>query len=179
MRIFRGTGTTMANSNTEHSKRLRAKTSIQWEKEKLASGEIAQLRLKTDTETIENFKALLSVFGKSRPVAMRNLVSWYNENKESAEEFLARQKSQEALLESSGTQQPALPLMEQNHEETPEPQGVIRDDLTIEEKIKLAIKAGAVIEVDREVAEEFGFEETALSLEDVLDSILDDEIPVK
>ncbi|UOO81173.1 hypothetical protein LVJ83_09325 [Uruburuella testudinis] len=67
----------MANANTEHSRKLRAATAAKVQKEKLASGEYAQITLRTDTKTMADFKAILDDIGGKRPEALKKLIEIY------------------------------------------------------------------------------------------------------
>lgn len=71
----------MANAKTEHSRQLRQKTADQYQREKLASGEIAQITIRADAQTIENFKAMLAEIGGTRPEALRKLYALYQQQK--------------------------------------------------------------------------------------------------
>lgn len=71
----------MANAKTEHSRKLRQQTADQYQREKLASGEIAQITIRADAQTIENFKAMLAEIGGSRPEALRKLHEIYRQQK--------------------------------------------------------------------------------------------------
>ena len=63
----------MANANTEHSKKLRARTAAEHLRRKKAAGEVAQMTLLAKTEVMDDFKALLASFGGSRAEAMAAL----------------------------------------------------------------------------------------------------------
>ena len=49
----------MSNANTKHSKAIRKATTAKWQREKLERGELAQILIRADTETINNFKSIL------------------------------------------------------------------------------------------------------------------------
>lgn len=71
----------MSNANTKHSKALRKATTAQWQREKLESGELAQILIRADAETINNFKVMLEEIGGSRPEALRKLYQFYQAKK--------------------------------------------------------------------------------------------------
>lgn len=63
----------MANSQTEHSKKLRAQTAKEYNKRMLAEGKYKQFTTRLDAETFEAFNALLAQMGESKPKAIRKL----------------------------------------------------------------------------------------------------------
>lgn len=71
----------MANSNTEHSKKLRAKTAAAHTKKLLESGEVRRILLQMPTELADEFDAVLAEFGGSRPQAIKALCEFYRTNK--------------------------------------------------------------------------------------------------
>ena len=71
----------MSNANTKHSKALRKATTAKWQREKLERGELAQILIRADAETIKNFKAILEEIGGSRPEALRKLYQFYQAKK--------------------------------------------------------------------------------------------------
>ena len=48
----------MSNSNTEHSKQLRAKTAAEWRRKQKEEGGKKQISMLADAEEVEEFKAL-------------------------------------------------------------------------------------------------------------------------
>lgn len=71
----------MSNANTKHSKALRKATTAKWQREKLERGELAQILIRADSETINNFKFMLEEIGGSRPEALRKLYQFYQAKK--------------------------------------------------------------------------------------------------
>ena len=71
----------MSNANTKHSKALRKATTAKWQREKLERGELAQILIRADSETINNFKIMLKEIGGSRPEALRKLYQFYQAKK--------------------------------------------------------------------------------------------------
>lgn len=71
----------MSNANTKHSKALRKATTAKWQRKKLERGELAQILIRADAETINNFKAILEEIGGSRPEALRKLYQFYQAKK--------------------------------------------------------------------------------------------------
>ena len=71
----------MSNANTKHSKAIRKATTAKWQREKLERGELAQILIRADSETINNFKTMLEEIGGSRPEALRKLYQFYQAKK--------------------------------------------------------------------------------------------------
>lgn len=71
----------MSNANTKHSKALRKATTAKWQREKLERGELAQILIRADAETINSFKSMLEEIGGSRPEALRKLYQFYQAKK--------------------------------------------------------------------------------------------------
>ncbi|MDY4279755.1 MAG: hypothetical protein SOX56_01505 [[Pasteurella] mairii] len=69
----------MANSNTEHSKKLRLKTSAEWNKKQIADGKIRQISLKLETELANEFDAILSELGNNRSQGIKALCEFYRQ----------------------------------------------------------------------------------------------------
>lgn len=67
----------MANSNTEHSRKLRAKTAAEHTKRKLADGSIKQYGIQLKREDAELFEQVCAKIGGSRPNAIRTLCEFY------------------------------------------------------------------------------------------------------
>ena len=71
----------MSNANTKHSKALRKATTAKWQREKLERGELAQILIRADSETINDFKTMLEEIVGSRPEALRKLYQFYQAKK--------------------------------------------------------------------------------------------------
>lgn len=71
----------MANANTEHSRNLRAATADKIQREKLASGEYAQITIRSDAKTMQEFKKMLDEIGGKRPEAIKKLIEIYKSSK--------------------------------------------------------------------------------------------------
>lgn len=71
----------MANANTDHSKKLRAKTATAHTKKALEKGEIRRILLQMPTELANEFDAILAELGNSRPQAIKALCEFYRANK--------------------------------------------------------------------------------------------------
>lgn len=71
----------MANANTEHSRKLRAKTATEYNRQKLKSGELKAISLKLKPELLEQFDNLGNNLGLSRPVLIAFLLEHYNTTK--------------------------------------------------------------------------------------------------
>lgn len=67
----------MANSNTEHSKKLRAKTAAEHLKRKLADGSLRQYGIKLPKEDADLFDRIVEELGVSRPQAIKALCEFY------------------------------------------------------------------------------------------------------
>lgn len=63
----------MANSQTEHSKRLRAKTANEYNKRQMAEGKFKQFTVRLDAELANEFNALLATLAESKPKAIKAL----------------------------------------------------------------------------------------------------------
>ena len=73
----------MANSMTEHSKKLRAKTSAAHTKKLLENGAVRRISLQMPTAVANEFDAVLAEFGDSRPQAIKALCEFYRNHQES------------------------------------------------------------------------------------------------
>lgn len=71
----------MANSMTEHSKALRAKTAKAYTDKQRAEGKIKSIGLTLPTELAAEFDAVLSELGDSRVSGIRALCDFYRKNK--------------------------------------------------------------------------------------------------
>lgn len=70
----------MANSNTEHSKKLRAKTAAEWSKKQISEGHIRQITMKMNADIADTFDALCAKMGSSRPQTLKALLDFYNQH---------------------------------------------------------------------------------------------------
>lgn len=70
----------MANSNTEHSKKLRAKTAAEWQKKQLAEGNIKRLSLQLPKEIAELFDEVAQELGLSRPQTLKTVLEAFKAN---------------------------------------------------------------------------------------------------
>lgn len=70
----------MSNSNTEHSKQLRAKTAAEWRRKQKEEGGKKQISMLADAEEAEEFKALCEQMGLSKPKALKALIDFYKNN---------------------------------------------------------------------------------------------------
>ncbi|STZ77199.1 hypothetical protein [Bergeriella denitrificans] len=70
----------MANAQTEHSKKLRAKTAAAHNKAKLASGERKTLSLNGKAEEIDTINAAIAKAGGSKVKALSAICAFYLEN---------------------------------------------------------------------------------------------------
>lgn len=70
----------MANSNTEHSRKLRAATAAAHTKAKLASGEYKAIGLNGKSEDIEVILQAVAKAGGSRVQALRKICEYYLAN---------------------------------------------------------------------------------------------------
>lgn len=68
----------MANSNTEHSKALRAKTASEHQKRKLEAGEISKIGLTLPTDLLNRFDKYCKGNNLSRPKAIEQLLTIAN-----------------------------------------------------------------------------------------------------
>lgn len=69
----------MANSNTEHSKRLRAKTAVEAARKKLQSGEYRQYTIRAKAEEMDIIDAAIEKAGGSRTQALLKICRAYME----------------------------------------------------------------------------------------------------
>ncbi len=69
----------MANSKTEHSRKLRAKTAAESVKRLLAAGILKQFSFRLKTELANEFDAIAKERGLSRPATMQLLVDTYRQ----------------------------------------------------------------------------------------------------
>ncbi len=70
----------MANSNTEHSKKLRAKTAAEWQKKQLEEGKIKRLGMTLPTEIAEAFNSVSEKMALSKPQTLKALIDFYNQH---------------------------------------------------------------------------------------------------
>lgn len=67
----------MANAQTEHSKKLRAKTAAEWSKKQLAEGNLKRMTLQLSTEVAELFDGVAAELGLSRPQTLKAVLEFY------------------------------------------------------------------------------------------------------
>lgn len=67
----------MANAQTEHSKKLRAKTAAEWSKKQLAEGNVKRMTLQLPTEVAELFDDVAAELGLSRPQTLKAVLEFY------------------------------------------------------------------------------------------------------
>ncbi|MCK3658535.1 hypothetical protein A4G18_07375 [Pasteurellaceae bacterium Pebbles2] len=71
----------MANSNTEHSKKLRAKHAAEYNKRMVAEGKIKPISLRLPAEISDEFVAILAEFGETRPKAVAALCEFVRQHR--------------------------------------------------------------------------------------------------
>ena len=67
----------MANSNTEHSKKLRSKTAAEWQKKQIAEGKIKRLAMTLPTEIADGFNEVAEQLGLSKPQTLKHLIDHF------------------------------------------------------------------------------------------------------
>lgn len=67
----------MANSNTEHSKKLRSQTANEWQKKQREAGLKKQIAIFADTAIAEEFNALCEQMGLPKAKALKVLMESY------------------------------------------------------------------------------------------------------
>lgn len=67
----------MANSNTEHSKKLRAKTAAEHNRKMSASGKVRPITLRLESSVADEFDAVLAELGATRPAGIKALCEFY------------------------------------------------------------------------------------------------------
>lgn len=71
----------MANSNTEHSRKLRVKTAQAHVKKLLESGTVKQFTVRLPTETADELNAILAEIGGTKTQAIKTLCEMYHNQK--------------------------------------------------------------------------------------------------
>lgn len=71
----------MANAQTEHSKKLRAKTAAEWSKKQLAEGHIKRMTLQLPSEVADLFDEIATALQLSRPQTLKAVLAFYQEHK--------------------------------------------------------------------------------------------------
>ncbi len=71
---------TMSNSNTEHSKKLRAKTAAAHIKKNLALGLIRRMMIQAPTPVADEFDTICKELELSRPKALEYLCKFYRDH---------------------------------------------------------------------------------------------------
>ncbi|HBP31096.1 MAG TPA: hypothetical protein DD666_17005 [Advenella kashmirensis] len=69
----------MANSNTEHSRKLRAKTATESAKRLIAAGIIKKITFRLNTDLANEFDAIAHERGLSRPATLQMLCDMYRQ----------------------------------------------------------------------------------------------------
>lgn len=67
----------MANSNTEHSKKLRSKTASAYNKKALENGKVKAISLRLDAALADEFDAILAELADNRPNGIKKLCEIY------------------------------------------------------------------------------------------------------
>ena len=67
----------MANSMTEHSRKLRSKTANEYNKRLLAEGKVKQFSVRMETEIADEFNAILTEIGGTKAQAIKRLCEIY------------------------------------------------------------------------------------------------------
>lgn len=67
----------MANAQTEHSRKLRAKTASEWTQKQISEGKIKQVKMNLSAELTDEFDALVAEQGTSRPKTLKMLIDFY------------------------------------------------------------------------------------------------------
>lgn len=70
----------MANSSTEHSKKLRSQTANEWQKKQREAGLKKQIAIFADAAIAEEFNALCKEMGLSKPKALKAMMDFYRAN---------------------------------------------------------------------------------------------------
>lgn len=70
----------MANSNTEHSKALRAKTAAEWNKKQKELGLRKTVAFNLTTETANELNAILAELGGKKAEAIAKLCAFYRQH---------------------------------------------------------------------------------------------------
>lgn len=70
----------MANSNTEHSKALRAKTAQEWQCKQREEGKKKQISMLVETEIADAFTQVSQALGLSKPQTLKRLIEFYQNN---------------------------------------------------------------------------------------------------
>ncbi|QQF85669.1 hypothetical protein [Histophilus somni] len=72
----------MANSNTEHSKKLRAQTAKERNQRLKAEGKVRQISMLINSELADQFDVIAKEQGKSRPEVLKMLIELYQQKKQ-------------------------------------------------------------------------------------------------
>ncbi|CAM2909686.1 hypothetical protein N5918_10095 [Glaesserella parasuis] len=71
----------MANSMTEHSRKLRSKTANEYNKRMLAEGKVKQFSVRMETPIADEFASVLAEIGGTKAEAIKKLCEIYRQNK--------------------------------------------------------------------------------------------------
>lgn len=69
----------MANSYTEHSKKLRAKTAAEYNRHMLAKGKVKQFSVRMETSIADELNAVLAEIGGTKANAIKRLCEIYRQ----------------------------------------------------------------------------------------------------
>ncbi|KDB45394.1 hypothetical protein KZ386_10800 [Glaesserella parasuis] len=70
----------MANSMTEHSRKLRSKTANEYNKRMLAEGKVKQFSVRMETPIADEFVAILAEIGGTKAEAIKKLCEIYRQH---------------------------------------------------------------------------------------------------
>ncbi|ACL32271.1 hypothetical protein Q7267_11145 [Glaesserella parasuis] len=70
----------MANSMTEHSRKLRSKTANEYNKRMLAEGKVKQFSVRMETPVADEFVAILAEIGGKKAEAIKKLCEIYRQH---------------------------------------------------------------------------------------------------
>ncbi|MFK5040767.1 hypothetical protein ACI3P4_07500 [Glaesserella parasuis] len=70
----------MANSMTEHSRKLRSKTANEYNKRMLAEGKVKQFSVRMETPVADEFVAILAEIGGTKAEAIKKLCEIYRQH---------------------------------------------------------------------------------------------------
>ena len=71
----------MANSNTEHSKKLRAATAAAYNKRMIEEGKVKVVQLRIKTELVEQWDNVAKELNLSRPESIRYFLELYEKSR--------------------------------------------------------------------------------------------------
>lgn len=71
----------MANSMTEHSKKLRSQTANEYNKRMIAEGKLKQFTVRMETAVADEFSAILAELGGTKAEAIKKLCAVYRQSR--------------------------------------------------------------------------------------------------